>query len=202
MWSIVAMFSAASTALSSGRMSTFVLSRIGPVSGARRARIGNGCANTDGWPSQWCGADTQAKPSREAAATSRIVSSMSSVALRLAGLQNGVRWNPIRMGAFPCSTFRTLFELWYCPLPTSIGDVKELLTDDRPRRPHRPDLRRPRSAGCRVHRDRADAAARGAARRTRPLGQGGRRRHLAESRLSGCLLAVILTGGAIDACES
>src|SRR2546425_6935691 len=137
MWSIVAMFSAASTALSSGRMSTFVLSRIGPVSGARRARIGNGCANTDGWPSQWCGADTQAKPSREAAATSRIVSSMSSVALRLAGLQNGVRWNPIRMGAFPCSTFRTLFELWYCPLPTSIGDVKELLTDDRPRRPHR-----------------------------------------------------------------
>ena len=80
MWSSVAMFSAASTALTMGSRSTDVLSRMAPVSGARRARIGNGCGHTVGCDTQCWPIDTHANPMREAAATTAMASSMMRVA--------------------------------------------------------------------------------------------------------------------------
>ena len=91
MLSTVAAFSAVSMAWTSGMMSTFVLSRMRPDSGARRARMGHGWGKYEGCASQWCGDDTHANPSRDAAATMRMASSMSALALRVVGLQNGVR---------------------------------------------------------------------------------------------------------------
>jgi len=95
------MFSAASTALTIGSNSTEVLSRMVPVSGASRARIGNGCGHTVGWETQCWPMETHAYPMREAAATTAMASSMMRVAPRSVGLQNGVRWNPIFMRLVP-----------------------------------------------------------------------------------------------------
>src|SRR5687768_17782873 len=78
-----------------GRSRTEVFRRIEPVSGASRARIGNGCGHTVGCDTQCWPIDTHAKPMREAAATTVIASSMMRVAPRSVGLQNGVRWNPM-----------------------------------------------------------------------------------------------------------
>src|SRR5262252_1042319 len=78
-----------------GRRRTEVLSRIDPVSGARRANIGRGCGQTVGCESQCCPIETQANPIRDAEETTWIASSMIRVAPRSVGLQNGVRWKPI-----------------------------------------------------------------------------------------------------------
>ena len=91
MWSRVATFSATSTAFSMGRSSTEVLSRIDPVSGARRARIGKGCGHTVGCETKCWPMDTHEKPMRDAALTTATASSMMRVAPRSVGLQNGVR---------------------------------------------------------------------------------------------------------------
>src|SRR5215475_1281159 len=89
------MLSAVSTAFRIGRRRTEVLSRIDPVSGARRASIGRGCGQIVGCESQCCPIETQANPIRDAADTTCIASSMMRVAPRSVGLQNGVRWKPI-----------------------------------------------------------------------------------------------------------
>src|SRR5215471_14151615 len=89
------MLSAVSTAFRLGRRRTEVLSRIDPVSGARRASIGSGWGHTVGCESQCCPIETQANPIRDAAETTWIASSMIRVAPRSVGLQNGVRWKPI-----------------------------------------------------------------------------------------------------------
>src|SRR5512145_2882951 len=44
--------------------------------------------------------ETQAKPIVDAARTTSIASSMMAVGARSVGLQNGVRWKPIRTGVF------------------------------------------------------------------------------------------------------
>jgi hypothetical protein len=85
------MFSAVSTGFRMGSSSTDVFSRMEPVSGASRARIGNGCGQTVGCDTQCWPIDTHAKPMREAAPTTVIASSMIRVAPRSVGLQNGVR---------------------------------------------------------------------------------------------------------------
>ena len=100
MWSRVTTFSATSTGFSRGRSSIEVLSRIWPVSGASRASIGIGCGHTVGCETQWWPMETQAKPIVEAARTTSIASSMIAVGARSVGLQNGVRWKPIRTGVF------------------------------------------------------------------------------------------------------
>ena len=77
---------------------------------ARHQRIR--CGQTVGCESQCCPIDTQAYPMPEAARTTSIASSMIRVGERSAGLQNGVRWNPIciaigvfqRTPGFPCGT--------------------------------------------------------------------------------------------------
>src|SRR5947209_128550 len=67
MWSSVTTFSATSTAFRSGSRSIDVLSRIWPVSGARRASIGIGCGQTVGCETQWWPMETHAKPIDDAA---------------------------------------------------------------------------------------------------------------------------------------
>src|SRR2546426_6420515 len=100
MWSSVTTFSATSTGFRSGSRSIDVLSRIWPVSGASLASIGIGCGQTVGCETQWWPIETHAKPIVDAARTTSIASSMMAVGSRSVGLQNGVRWKPIRTGVF------------------------------------------------------------------------------------------------------
>src|SRR2546422_2357769 len=100
MWSSVTTFSATSTGFRSGSNSIDVLSRIWPVSGASLASIGIGCGHTVGCETQWWPIETHAKPIDDAARTTSIASSMMAVGARSVGLQNGVRWKPIRTGVF------------------------------------------------------------------------------------------------------
>src|SRR4029453_3798528 len=100
MWSSVTTFSATSTGFRSGRSSIEVLSRISPVSGASRASIGIGCGHTVGCETQGWAMENQGKPSVDPPRTTSIASSMMAVGARSVGLQNGVRWKPIRTGVF------------------------------------------------------------------------------------------------------
>ena len=112
----------------SGSSSIDVFNRISPASGASRASMAIGCGHTVGYERVWCPIETHAKPIPAAARTTSMASSMMAVGARFVGLQNGVRWKPMRTGVF--------YPNWCCAPQAVAG-----LGSRRPRRAYKVRIR-------------------------------------------------------------